>query len=84
MKAEKKNATPSERAEQVWNELATDDARVEFASAWERLVDARLTELAVSIRNPSIPAGWFRTNWIARGAGVMGGYAVATRGRTGG
>jgi hypothetical protein len=70
--------SPSDLAEKIWNELGTDADRVEFMSAWERLASARSEELAVSVRNPVIPSGWFRMNWLARSGGhSLAAYALA-------
>jgi hypothetical protein len=71
-------ASPSELAEKIWNELGTDADRVEFMSAWERKAAKRLEELAVMVKNPAIPSGWFRMNWLARSGGhSLAAYALA-------
>jgi hypothetical protein len=77
--AKKIEATsPAELAEKIWNELGTDADRVEFMNSWERLASARLDELAVSVRNPAIPGGWYRMSWLTRSGGhSLAAYALA-------
>jgi hypothetical protein len=70
--------SPSELADKVWSELGTDADRVEFQAAWERKASQRLEELAVMVKNPAIPSGWYRVNWLARSGGhSLAAYALA-------
>jgi len=49
-------------------------------TALEAECDAELDRLAEAHRPPSVPAGWMRTNWLARGGGnVLHAYLAAAK-----
>lgn len=73
--------TPAELAGKIWAEL-DDTGRVEFIEAWQAFADARLNEFAETRRPSSIPAGWMRVNWMARGGDhILRAYAIAVSGK---
>jgi hypothetical protein len=75
--------SPSELADKVWSELGTDAARVEFIEALQQIASSELDARAAA-RQPgsSIPAGWFRMDWMNRGGGhVLRAYCVMAGGK---
>ena len=78
-----KDVIPSERAEQIWNELSTDAARVEFIESLQHIASSELDAKAAA-RQPgsSLPAGWFKVDWMNRGGGhVLRAYCVMAGGK---
>ena len=66
MKTAKRASAPSSLAERI--------------EALEAEADVELDRLAEAHRPPSVPAGWMRTNWLARGGGnVLHAYLAAAK-----
>jgi hypothetical protein len=78
-----KDVTPSERAEQIWNELSTDAARVEFIESLQHIASSELDAKAAAWQpGSSLPAGWFKVDWMNRGGGhVLRAYCVMAGGK---
>jgi hypothetical protein len=75
--------SPADLADQIWAELGDDTARVEFIEALQQIASAELDAKAAA-RQPdsSIPAGWFRMDWMNRGGGhTLRAYCIAAGGK---
>jgi len=75
--------TPTGLAERVWAELGGDAARVEFIESLQQIASAELDAKAAA-RQPgsSIPAGWFKMDWMNRGGGhILRAYCVMAGGK---
>jgi hypothetical protein len=77
------DGVPPEPVREVWSELGTDADRVEFIEALQQIASAELDAKAAA-RQPgsSIPAGWFRMDWMNRGGGhTLRAYCIAAGGK---